>query len=123
VGYVVGIDVGSQSVKALLTTEDGAPIATASALCAPRRPADDRAEQDPAAWERAIGQVVLDRFDALGLGGDEVRVVGAGAAADLGQTAETMVRVAEEPVVPDSATAAAYAEAYASYRRLREAVA
>jgi xylulokinase len=104
---------------------------------------------------------VLDRFTALGLGGEEVRVVGAGArsalwlqikadvtgrtmrpvlgdcattggaamlaavgagaADDLGQAAELMVRVADAPVVPDRATAGVCAEAYASYRRLREA--
>jgi sugar (pentulose or hexulose) kinase len=105
---------------------------------------------------------VLDRFDALGLGGEEVRVVGAGArsalwlqikadvtgrtmravlgdcattagaamlaavgagaAEDLGHAADLMVRVADEPVVPNAATAGAYAEAYASYRRLRDAI-
>ena len=57
--HVIGIDVGSQSVKALLTDESGAVLATASAPLTMAHPHDGWAEQDPASWEardRGVGR-------------------------------------------------------------------
>ena len=104
---------------------------------------------------------IVDRFGALGIGGDEIRVVGGGARsplwlqikadvtgfpvrpvegdaatsagaamlagvaagnfADLEAAAEATVRLADEPVLPDPATADLYADAYGRYRRLFDA--
>jgi len=107
VGYVVGIDVGPQTVKAALASEDGTPVASAGVLC----PADGQAEQDPAAWERALAQVVHEVRATAGVRGADVTALG------LACRVDGLVALA-----PDPATAGAYAEAYASYRPLRDAV-
>ena len=60
-GFLIGIDVGSQSVKALLVDEDGrARALQASAPCAMSHPASGWAEQDPADWETALSAAVRD---------------------------------------------------------------
>ena len=46
-GCVIGVDVGSQSVKAVVADEEGTALATASAPCTMRHPAGGWAEQDP----------------------------------------------------------------------------
>jgi xylulokinase len=58
--YVIGIDVGSQSVKAMLLDEAGRPTVTASARCDTHYPASGWAEQDPRGWERAIARSVRE---------------------------------------------------------------
>jgi sugar (pentulose or hexulose) kinase len=45
---VIGVDVGSQSVKAVVADEEGTALATASAPCTMSHPAGAWAEQDPA---------------------------------------------------------------------------
>jgi xylulokinase len=73
--YVVGIDVGSQSVKAVLVDESGAARATASAPCETRYPASGWAEQDPRRWEQAIVQSVRELRATTGIGPDEVTML------------------------------------------------
>ena len=58
--YVIGVDVGSQSVKALLVDEDGTAVGTASAPCVMSHPAGGWAEQHPEAWERAVVEAVRE---------------------------------------------------------------
>jgi xylulokinase len=74
--HVIGIDVGSQSVKALLSDESGAVLATASAPCAMAHPRDGWAEQDPADWEHAIAHAVRGACEQAGVRGEEVRMLG-----------------------------------------------
>lgn len=57
-GHVVGVDVGSQSVKAALLDPDGRTLATAGSPCTMAHPQAGWAEQDPADWERALGEAV-----------------------------------------------------------------
>jgi xylulokinase len=57
-GYVIGADVGSQSVKALLMDPDGAELATAGVACRMQHPAAGWAEQDPRDWRTALGGAV-----------------------------------------------------------------
>lgn len=57
---VIGIDVGSQSVKAVVSDEDGTALATASAPCAMSHPAGGWAEQDPAHWREALARAVRE---------------------------------------------------------------
>ena len=51
---LLGIDLGTSAVKVLLTTLDGAVVASASAEYPIEQPQPDYAEQAPAAWLRAI---------------------------------------------------------------------
>ena len=74
--HVIGIDVGSQSVKALVTDGSGAVLATASAPLTMAHPHDGWAEQDPAAWEEAIAEAVRAACDQAGVAGADVRMLG-----------------------------------------------
>jgi xylulokinase len=56
--YLIGIDVGSQSVKGVLCSPDCKPCATASHPCGMTYPASGWAEQDPAEWRDGISAVV-----------------------------------------------------------------
>ncbi len=49
-GYVIGADIGSQSVKAVLLDPAGHQIAVAGQPCAMLHPASGWADQDPAQW-------------------------------------------------------------------------
>jgi xylulokinase len=74
--HVIGIDVGSQSVKALVADERGAVLATASAPLTMTHPQDGWAEQDPGAWEGAIAGAVRAACDAADVAGADVRMLG-----------------------------------------------
>ena len=65
--YAIGIDVGSQSVKAVLFDDEGSAIVEDSAPCAMSHPCSGWAEQDPAAWERGIAQTVRTVRERAGL--------------------------------------------------------
>ena len=71
-GCVVGADVGSQSVKAVVLDAAGAALATASAPCAMRHPAGGWAEQDPGDWTEALAFAVREACGRAGVGGDDV---------------------------------------------------
>jgi xylulokinase len=71
-GYVIGIDVGSQSVKALLVDEAGTGVESASAPCDMSHPASGWAEQDPADWQRALAHAVREVRAKAGIARDEV---------------------------------------------------
>ena len=64
-GYLIGADIGSQSVKALLVDPDGREVASAGQGCTMSHPASGWAEQDPAQWRdglaAAVRQVIGDR--------------------------------------------------------------
>jgi xylulokinase len=72
----LGLDIGTSSVKALLTDEVGGIAAEASAPLEVRRPAPLWSEQDPDDWVRASKNAILDlpralrtRVQAIGLSG------------------------------------------------------
>jgi xylulokinase len=54
VGHVIGIDVGSQSVKAVLCAPNGRTLATASHPCSMAHPRSGWSEQDPRQWRDGI---------------------------------------------------------------------
>jgi xylulokinase len=56
--HLIGIDVGSQSVKGVLCDPDGVPRATAAHPCGMTHPASGWAEQDPNDWRAGICAVV-----------------------------------------------------------------
>jgi xylulokinase len=66
-GYIIGADVGSQSVKALLMDPDGQTIATAASPCSMQHPAAGWAEQDPHEWQRALATAVRTVIAETGL--------------------------------------------------------
>jgi xylulokinase len=73
--YVIGIDVGSQSVKAVLFDESGAAIQEAAAPYEMSCPHSGWAEQDPACWERGIAQTVRELRQRSGIGGADVAML------------------------------------------------
>lgn len=56
---LIGIDVGTTAVKAVLVDLDGNRLAVFSRPHAMHRPTDGAAEQDPAAWMTAIGDALM----------------------------------------------------------------
>src|SRR4051812_727235 len=80
---VLGLDLGTSGVKALVLADDGTVTAVASAPCAVERPRPGWAEADPANWliaARAAVHEVLDRagrepLRAVGLAGQMHGVV------------------------------------------------
>ena len=52
--FLIGVDVGSQSVKAVLFDERGTAIEEAAAPYDMSYPCSGWAEQDPAVWERTL---------------------------------------------------------------------
>jgi xylulokinase len=74
--YVIGVDVGSQSVKAALLDPDGATVVTAGRPCAMRHPQAGWAEQDPADWEDALAGAVRAVVEAGGVAPGEVTHLG-----------------------------------------------
>lgn len=75
-GYVIGVDVGTQSVKAVLVDDAGTAVANASAPCTMRHPAGGWAEQDPADWEAALAQAVRAVRRAAGVAREDVTMLG-----------------------------------------------
>lgn len=57
-GHIIGIDVGSQSVKGVVLSPEAKVVAMASAACAMSHAAPGWADQGPSEWERGIEQVV-----------------------------------------------------------------
>jgi xylulokinase len=53
-GFLLGLDVGSQSVKACILNDAGERVAVASSPCALSVPAASWAEQDPRDWQQAL---------------------------------------------------------------------
>jgi len=66
-GYVIGADVGSQSVKALLMDSEGVEVGAAAVECDMHHPAAGWAEQDPLDWRRALAGAVRTVTSAAGV--------------------------------------------------------
>src|SRR5262245_27073780 len=75
-GYLIGADVGSQSVKALLLDPDGQEVASAGQGCTMSHPASGWAEQDPAQWRDGLAGAVRQLLAASGIGAAEVTHLG-----------------------------------------------
>ena len=73
--YVIGIDVGSQSVKGVLLDPEGRPGASASRALSTLYPRPGWAEQDPREWIVAMGTVIARLLDAARVGRHEVGVL------------------------------------------------
>jgi xylulokinase len=73
--YAIGIDVGSQSVKAVLFDDAGTAIEEAGAPCEMSHPSSGWAEQDPVAWERGIARAVRTLRERAGVGARDVAML------------------------------------------------
>jgi xylulokinase len=75
-GYLIGADVGSQSVKAVLLDPDGRTVASAGQGCAMTHPRNGWAEQDPADWQTGLTIVVRQLITRSGVSPAEVTHLG-----------------------------------------------
>ncbi len=72
----LGLDCGTSGLKALLTDERGAPIASAARSYAPDRPKPNWSEQDPEVWRAAMAGAVADLSDSAGKALGAVKAIG-----------------------------------------------
>ena len=72
----VGVDIGTQSLKVVVT--DGAllPKGTARQTYSPSFPQPGWAEQDPTVWETALGPAIAEALAAAGARPADVRGLG-----------------------------------------------
>ncbi|HXP19560.1 MAG TPA: FGGY family carbohydrate kinase [Streptosporangiaceae bacterium] len=75
-GYLIGVDVGSQSVKAILLDPDGRELGSAGQGCTMSHPASGWAEQDPAQWQAGLAAAVRQLMASTGIGPAEVTHLG-----------------------------------------------
>jgi xylulokinase len=75
VTFVLGVDVGSQSIKGVLLDSEGVLRATTSYPLAMAHPHGGWAEQDPRHWEEGIASVIADALTSAGVAGSEVGVL------------------------------------------------
>ncbi|MBM3600658.1 MAG: hypothetical protein FJX35_20845 [Alphaproteobacteria bacterium] len=78
----VGIDIGTQSLKAVVTGEDLLPRASVSQPYQPSFPRPGWAEQDPLLWERALGPAIAACLVEANVAPHDVRGVGIGGQLD-----------------------------------------
>src|SRR5690349_2392966 len=81
-GFAVGVDVGSQSVKGVLLDDSGGARASASEPLSTSHPAPAWAEQDPNAWEAALAAVVRQLLAESGVAPGDVSVLSLAAQVD-----------------------------------------
>ncbi|HSR86636.1 MAG TPA: FGGY family carbohydrate kinase [Streptosporangiaceae bacterium] len=95
-GYLIGADIGSQSIKVVLLDPDGTTVATAGRPCQMRHPAAGWAEQDPALWRAGLAAAVRDVVTTAGIRPAEVTHMGLASQVD----GVVPVNAALEPLAP-----------------------
>jgi len=73
---LVGVDIGTQSLKAVVTDDRLVPLGAGSRGYAPDYPRPGWAEQSPALWEAALGPAIADALAAGGVAPSHVRALG-----------------------------------------------
>jgi len=73
---IVGIDVGTQSLKTVITDEQLRPLGEASVAYAPRYPRPGWAEQPAEVWEQALAPAIGDALEAAGVEASRVSALG-----------------------------------------------
>jgi len=109
----MGIDLGTQSVRAVVIGDDGALLGSGSAPLSSQRFADGRHEQDPAQWWESLG--AASRAALTGLTG--VRIGGVSTCGTSG-TVLLVANTPDDPAQPRSA-ALMYDDARAESEALR----
>jgi xylulokinase len=72
---VLGLDLGTQSVKAVVCDASLAVRGQAAVAYATQHPAPDRAEQDPRSWEQALAPAIARTLAAAGAQADDIAAV------------------------------------------------
>ena len=62
----LGLDCGTSGLKALLTDEDGEPVASAARAYSPTRPRAGWSEQNPDDWANAMAGAIADLGNVAG---------------------------------------------------------
>jgi xylulokinase len=75
-GYLIGADIGSQSVKAVLLDPAGRTVASGGQACAMLHPANGWAEQDPADWQTGLTIAVRQLLTRSGVAPSQVTHLG-----------------------------------------------
>jgi len=75
-GYVIGCDLGSQSLKGLLLSAEGRVVASASSSYPLSFPHPGWAEQDPSDWMKALEMVVASLLASSGVSASDVKALG-----------------------------------------------
>lgn len=73
---IVGVDIGTQSLKAVVTDAELRPLGEASVAYAPSFPRPGWAEQEPRLWEEALAPAIGRALAAAGRRPGEVRALG-----------------------------------------------
>ncbi|MFL6099797.1 MAG: FGGY-family carbohydrate kinase [Actinomycetales bacterium] len=81
-GFAVGVDVGSQSVKGVLLDDSGGTRAIASEPLSTAHPSPAWAEQEPRSWETALAAVVRRLLADAGVDPGDVRALSLAAQVD-----------------------------------------
>ncbi len=81
-GYLIGADIGSQSVKVILLDPDGRQIGSAGQACTMSHPASGWAEQDPAQWRAGLASAVRQLLSQAAVRAAEVTHLGLAAQVD-----------------------------------------
>ena len=79
---IVGIDIGTQSLKAVVLSPEMKIIGEHAIPYAPNFPQPGWAEQDPLLWEAALGPVIQGALAKAGRKADEVKALGFGGQLD-----------------------------------------
>ena len=72
----LGLDCGTSGLKALLTDESGAPVASASRSYSPDRPRAGWSEQDRGVWRRAMAGAIADLRGSAGKAVGALKAIG-----------------------------------------------
>src|SRR5260370_42647816 len=75
-GYLIGADVGSQRVKAVLFDRDGRELGSAGGGCTMSHPASGWAGQDPVQWQTGLAAAIRQVLTAAGIHPAEVTHLG-----------------------------------------------
>ena len=73
---IVGIDIGTQSLKAVVTDDGLRPRGRAAVAYRPSYPRPGWAEQDARLWEQALGPAIARALEAAGCRPDAIRALG-----------------------------------------------
>jgi len=113
-GYLIGADIGSQSVKAVLLDPDGQAVATAGRAHVMQHPAAGWAEQDPASWRAGLTSAVRELITQAGVAASEVSHLGLASQVDGVVPVDDRLRPLRPAIIWLDRRASAQAEALAA---------
>ncbi len=73
---IIGIDIGTQSLKAVIVDESMRVLGEAAYRYFPSFPQPGWAEQDPTLWEKGLHSAVAEALKTAGISPPEIRALG-----------------------------------------------